>query len=146
MYERVVFPTDGSEGARTATEHAVTLAQQFDAPLYAFSVADTTIDATDAFDSNVALEELAAIGEVSLDGVRERAEAAGVPVETAVLEGQPAETIVEEARKGDVLVLGTHGRTGLDRYLIGSTTETVVRMAEVPVVAVPVSEDEGSGD
>lgn len=139
MYDRVVFPTDGSDGAGVATDHAIELARQFDVPLYAVYVVDTTIDATDAYDSSVALEEVKAAGGDHLEVVAERAEDEGLAVTTAVVEGQPAEAIVEETREGDVLVLGTHGRTGLDRYLIGSTTEKVVRTADVPVVAVPLS-------
>lgn len=146
MYERILFPTDGSEGAQVALEHAIGLARRFDAPLYAFFVVDTTIDATDAFDSSVALEELTATGGAQLEAVRDSAENAGLRVQTDVLEGRPAETIVEQAAPGDIIVLGTHGRTGLDRYLVGSTTEKVVRTADVPVVAIPVSSTTESGD
>lgn len=146
MYDRVLFPTDGSDVAELATDHAIAVAERFDAPLHAFYVVDTTIDATDAYDSSVAVEELAAAGEVQIEDVRDRAEDAGIAVTTAVEEGQPVETIVAQSRPGDVLVLGTHGRTGIDRFLVGSTTEDVIRSADVPVLAVPASNGDAEAE
>lgn len=140
MYDRVLFPTDGSEGADVAATHALTVADRFDAPVHALYVVDVTAgQATDAY-AAPAVDALRAAGEEHVDRVVERAEREGVEVTSAVVEGTPASTIVEETTDGDVVVMGTHGRTGLDRYLIGSTTEKVVRTAEVPVVAVPVPE------
>jgi nucleotide-binding universal stress UspA family protein len=138
MYERVLHPTDGSDGVEVATEHAVELARRFDAPLHALFVVDTTITmGADAF-SGAQYEGLRTAGEEELERVAEEAEREGVEVTTAIVEGTPAQAIVEEAADGDVIVMGTHGKTGLDRYLIGSTTEKVVRSAEVPVVTIPV--------
>lgn len=143
MYDRVLFPTDGSEGADVATEHALTIARRFDAPLRALYVVDVrAFQARDAY-AGPAIEALEAGGEEAVERVRDAAEGRGVEVTTDVVEGTPASAIVEAAEDGDVVVMGTHGRTGLDRYLIGSTTEKVVRTADVPVVTVPVS-DAGS--
>ena len=59
-------------------------------------------------------------------------------VEASVLSGRPHRAIVDYAAEYDVdlIVMGTHGRTGLDRYLLGSVTERVVRLSDVPVLAV----------
>ncbi len=139
VYERVLFPTDGSDGAEAATEHALELARRFDAPLHVLYVVDVTVaHASDAY-SGPTLDALTASGENVVEAVRERAEEAGIDTATTVTEGTPARTIVETAEDGDVVVMGTHGRTGLDRYLLGSTTEKAVRTADVPVVTVPVT-------
>lgn len=145
MYDRVLFPTDGSEGSDVATEHALEIARRFDAPMHVLYVVDLTAlhgadaYATPAFDPPI--DAMEAAGEEQVEAVSDHAERAGIDVTSAVVEGTPARTIVETAEDGDVIVMGTHGRTGLDRYLIGSTTEKVVRTAPVPVVTVPLEED-----
>lgn len=143
MYDRVLFPTDGSEGADVATEHAIEVANRFDAPIHAVYVVDmTALYGADAYSSpplDPPLDALEAEGREWLERVSERADREDIDVTTAVEEGSPASAIVEAAEADDVIVMGTHGRTGLDRYLIGSTTEKVVRTADVPVLTVPVT-------
>lgn len=141
MYDRVLFPTDGSEEATVATEHALEFARRFDARLHVLYVVDVrSLRAADN-SSNPALGSLEATGEREVAKVGERAERAGVDATTAVARGTPAGTIVEAAESDDVIVMGTHGRTGFDRYLVGSTAEKVVRAADVPVVTVPPTEN-----
>lgn len=74
-----------------------------------------------------------------VEDVSERADRAGIDVTTAVTEGTPARTIVQEADDDDVIVMGTHGRTGPDRLAnLGSTTERVVKNGDVPVLVVDI--------
>lgn len=147
MYDRVLHPTDGSDAGAVATDHALAFARRFDAPLHVlFAVETPDIGSTDAFATSnyeSTYEALAAAGESRVGAVADRAEEAGVDVTSDVVEGKPATAIVEATRDGDVVVMATHGRSGLDRYLIGSTTENVVRTADVPVVTVPMSDDSG---
>ena len=144
MYDRVLHPTDGSEGAEIASEHAIELARQIDAPVHALFVVDASaIQSTDAFATSnyeSTVEALESEGRKRIEQVRDRGARDGVEVTSEVVEGKPASTITETAEAGDVIVMGTHGRTGLDRYLIGSTTENVVRTADVPVVTIPLGE------
>ena len=144
MYDRILFPTDGSEGAEVAIEHAIALAELAGIPVHLLYVVDTTAArGTDAY-AGISLDRLNAAGDEHLDAVREQFESAAIDVTTEVVEGTPSTSIVEAATDGDLVVMGTHGRTGLDRYLIGSTTEKVVRTADVPVVTVPVTDlDDG---
>lgn len=146
MYDRVIFPTDGSDAADRATEHAIALADRFDATLHLLYVVETpSIQATDAFatsDFEATREAMVAEGTNAIEAVTDRAEQAGVEITSEVEEGQPAPTIVKAADEGDAIVVGTHGRSGLDRYLIGSTTEKVVRTADVPVLTVPLVDDD----
>ncbi|GAA0662177.1 universal stress protein [Natronoarchaeum mannanilyticum] len=144
MYERVLHPTDGSENAEVATKHAIEIARRFDAPLHALYVVDVSaVQSTDAFATSnfeATVEALETEGTERIEAVRERAEREGVEVTDEMVQGKPAETITEAADPDDVVVMGTHGRSGIDRYLIGSTTKKVVRTAEVPVVTIPMTE------
>jgi nucleotide-binding universal stress UspA family protein len=86
----------------------------------------------------VRLLELA--GGKPTEPIRERAENAGVPAVEAIRIGVPHEVIRRYAAEHgvDLVVMGTHGRTGLDHALLGSVTERVVRTADVPVMTVPL--------
>jgi nucleotide-binding universal stress UspA family protein len=81
-------------------------------------------------------------GESAVADIRQLAEGAGLPVETTVLEGSPSREIVRYAEEQDcdLIVMGTHGRGGIDRLLLGSVAERVVRASEVPVLTVRVGE------
>ncbi|GAB6880723.1 universal stress protein [Halorubrum gandharaense] len=164
MYDRILYPTDGSGGAKAAIDHVQALASAFDATvhvLYAVDdrpvefglVATGATDATPGMGDGHHADEQAAMGDPRSDTpdekreVVERAEAAvaevaaefeGVDVETLVHPGTPYEVIRHYADDidADMIVMGTHGRTGVDRMLIGSVTEKVVRTADVPVVTV----------
>jgi nucleotide-binding universal stress UspA family protein len=146
VYDRVLFPTDASEAAAVATDHAIELSRRLDAPLHALYVVDSpSVQATDAYATTnyeSTVEALEAEGRQRLGQLQDRAEREGLDVTSSLEEGTPASTIVEVADDGDVVVMGTHGRTGLDRYLIGSTTEKVVRTAEVPVVVIPLERND----
>ena len=83
--------------------------------------------------------------ERELSALRVRAETAGASaVQTLVAEGSPAEEIARCAERGgfDLIVIGTHGRRGVQRVLIGSVAERVVRLAPCPVLTVRVPEEE----
>ena len=70
------------------------------------------------------------------------------PVETGIREGNPSGEIVDYAREFDcdAVVMGTHGRGGIDRLLLGSVAGRVVRAAPVPVITVPISEPDQGRD
>jgi nucleotide-binding universal stress UspA family protein len=125
VYGTILFPTDGSEGAEAALPHAIDLADSHGATLDVLYVEDT--------DDREAEELLATI--------REEAEAAGLEVNTVTLEGHPHEVIVEYVRdRGvDAVVMATHGRRGLERYVLGSVTEKVLRTVDAPVMVVPLA-------
>ncbi|MFC6873310.1 universal stress protein [Halobellus marinus] len=139
MYDDILIPTDGSEGTRGAIEHGIDLATKYGATLHTLYVVNTnvTVETTSA-QTLAALEE---IGQEAIDEVIQQAEAADVEtIEGTVAQGVPHHAILDYVDENDVdlVVMGTHGRTGLDRYLLGSVTEKVVRLSEVPVVTVPM--------
>ncbi|MFB6136587.1 MAG: universal stress protein [Halobacteriaceae archaeon] len=145
LYERILVPTDGSAGTRRAVEHAVDLAAAHGATIHAVYVVNTASFASLSMEASWegVSEMLQHEGEAALDEVEEAAEGRGVPVERVILEGTPSREIVAYAdREGcDLVVMGTHGRGGIDRLLLGSVAERIVRTSDVPVLTVRVGED-----
>jgi nucleotide-binding universal stress UspA family protein len=138
VYERILVPTDGSDCATEAFEHALDLAEVHDATLEALYVVDTSMAhmAPELGVDNI-LTALESQGESVLETARERAEERGVDVETTLVQGIPRTAILEAIEDGaDVVVMGTHGRSGLDRFLVGSVAERVVRSSPVPVLTI----------
>ncbi|WP_135364388.1 universal stress protein [Halosimplex halophilum] len=137
MYESILAPTDGSPTADRAADHALALAAALDASVEVLGVVDLD-EAAGPFDAGGVDEEyrdrLETEARRSVDSVAERA--TDRAVETAVVEGDPAETILDRAADNDLVVLGTHGRSAVDRVLTGSTSAQVVRESPVPVVTV----------
>lgn len=135
MYERILLPTDGSERTETAFRHAQELAGTYDATLHVLSVVD--IDSFAALDG-VDMDSVRSNRSEAVDTVADRATEQGVTTVTALREGTPADEILDYIDKHDIdmLVMGTQGRSGVDRVLVGSVTESVIRRATVPVVTV----------
>jgi nucleotide-binding universal stress UspA family protein len=139
MYETILVPVDGSAGAEAAAAHAVDLAAIHDATVHALYVVDVRMSPISAdmdHDEVVALVDES--GERPTAAVIDGAERAGVPSVEAIRLGIPHRVI--EAYAGeegvDLVVMGTHGRTGIEHALVGSVTERVVRTLDVPVLTV----------
>ncbi|EJN58208.1 Nucleotide-binding universal stress protein, UspA family [Halogranum rubrum] len=143
MYDNILVPTDGSDTAAKAVEHAIDLAEQYGATLHVLSVVDPTRFSTVGVDPSSVLSAVEKGSREAVDRVEADAEAAGLRVETTVVRGRPAETITTYATDNDIdlVVMGTHGRTGLDHFLLGSVTERVVRTASVPVLTVRLDDE-----
>ncbi len=143
MYQSILYPTDGSDQAHAALEHAIDLATTYDATLHVISVVDIRVGTDSSLvDVTTSLEESA--DRWVTNDVESAREAGLEDVERAVVQGTPHEGILMYAdeRDVDLIVMGTHGRSGLDRYLLGSVTEKVVRLADVPVLTVRVPESD----
>lgn len=144
MYDRILVPTDGSPGSEAAVEEAFNLAELTDASVYGLFVVDTRDYSTLPEAEWIAVEsELEREGEAALKELEDVGEERGVPVETSIEHGVPHRAILEQAdeRDVDLIVMGTHGRTGVRRFLIGSVAEKVVRSADVPVLVKRIGED-----
>jgi nucleotide-binding universal stress UspA family protein len=145
MYDDILLPTDGSEGTRAAVTHANELATTYDATVHVLSVVDTR----NRFES----PSSGLAPEAWTERERERAEEAidesvtelddGLTIERVVQEGTPKQGILDYVDEAgiDVVVIATHGRTGLDHYLIGSVTEEIVRKSPAPVLTVKLAAD-----
>ncbi|QLH85082.1 universal stress protein [Halosimplex pelagicum] len=143
MYDTILLPTDGSAGIERVVDHAGELARVHDATIRALYVVDATsftgLPMETSWDG--VRQVLESEGETALEGVQ-RLAPEDVAVETVTVEGTPSTEIVRYTRERpvDVVVMGTHGRGGIDRLLLGSVAERVVRKSAVPVVTIPVSE------
>lgn len=142
MYDRLLFPTDGSEIASAALEYALDVASAHEATLYVLNVADTARDSVTRIGDEV-VDVLVDEGERVVARAAERADGRGVEVVTEVHQGDPRDAIVEyaEAIEADLILMPTHGRQGLQRFLLGSVTEGVVNTAPVPVLTLSPAED-----
>ncbi|PSP86331.1 universal stress protein [Halobacteriales archaeon QS_1_68_17] len=138
MYDKILVPTDGSEVSRRATEHAVDLAEKYGATVTALYVVDIGRLEGMSLDVGGSIERLEDEGEDYVAAVVDAAESAGLDAGSEIRLGKPAEEILEYADEAgvDLIVMGTHGRGGLGRRLLGSVTERVVRLSDVPVHVV----------
>jgi len=144
MYSQILVPTDGSPASDAAIEHALDLAAQYDARVHALYVVDGSTYSSLEAGAELVVEALEEEGTEATDRVADAATEAGVDCETTVTTGTAYQSIRDYVDSNDIdmIVMGTHGRKGLDRYLLGSVTERVVRTADVPVLTVRQPADE----
>ncbi|MFC7156320.1 universal stress protein [Halomarina halobia] len=153
MYDTILVPTDGSDVAETAVDHALDLAERYGATVDALYVVD--IDAMEVSLGTEQIDRLRAGRFHEMDEVRERAEAAtgyvaaagaerGVEVVEHVRAGVPHRVIADyvEDHDVDLVVMGSHGRSGVRRALLGSVTERVLRSTKRPVLVVDARADD----
>jgi nucleotide-binding universal stress UspA family protein len=136
MYDSVLFPVDRSEGTEKARDHAIELAADQDAVLHVLNAVDGVAPAASLHE--LMIERLTDQGETLVESVASEAQKRGVTVEKAVIEGDPAETIVEYARSNgiDVIVMPAHSRSELEKTIVGSVTDKVIRTGDVPVLVI----------
>ncbi|WP_254839135.1 universal stress protein [Natronomonas marina] len=152
MYEKILVPTDGSDVAETAVEHALDLAEKYDAEVHALYVVDIDsmsltlggeqLDRIEAgrFDE---MEEVREAADRATGYVADRARERGLEVVEHVSSGRPHEKVASYAENNDIdlVVMGSHGRSGVKRALLGSVTERTLRETHVPVLVVDVRGD-----
>ncbi|EMA35325.1 universal stress protein [Halobiforma nitratireducens] len=166
-FDTILYPADGSEGAGVALEKVRDLAETYDATVHVLHVVDTLHPAFGLGEDPNRESSPGMVGDpqgadTPMGGDREspkeiRAEAEeygenvvkdavgrlpDIDTHGVVRSGTPHKIVLEYADANDIdlIVMGTHGRTGLERYLIGSLTEKVVRASDVPVLTVPVAD------
>lgn len=141
---RILHPSDFSRASGAALMKSIETAKDSDAELLILHVLSTaTVPvAPEGYMSPKAYEELYASArnwaQKQLDGLLAKARRAGVRATALLLEGVPHEQIVRAARskRADLIVIGTHGRTGLAKFFLGSVAARVVAMAPCPVLTV----------
>jgi len=133
MYTDILIPTDGSQGAKAALEHGIEIASKWDATLHTLYVADARLARSGPLLETLRGEGRKAVRDVEVTGIQ-----AGLAVVTEIVEGNPHEEILDYVTEYgiDMVIMGTHGRTGLDRVMMGSVAERVVRQSPVPVLTV----------
>jgi nucleotide-binding universal stress UspA family protein len=143
MYEDILLPFDGSNGAAEALHHAAEIAHWTDATIHVLFVADTARESVTVVETQV-VDALVQQGEDIVEEAIKTLQTLGVEYDSDVVQGSPAPTIVEYAEQyeHDLIIMPTHGREGVSRYLLGSVAEKVVRLASVPVLTARMQPDE----
>lgn len=143
MYQRILVPIDGSNASSKGLDTAIDMARLTGGSLRLFHVIDELVFSTGfepgATYMNDVLPRIRADGARVLEQGLARAKAAGVVADTALSEcfaRRTADVVLEAAQawKADLIVIGTHGRRGVNRFLLGSDAEQIVRGASVPVL------------
>lgn len=140
MYTKILIPTDGSKTAEYAAEQGVKLAQALNSKIYGLYVID--ISAFAGIPTEAIWESMRGLldeeGNKALKVVENMASSMKVKYEVLLREGVPSEDITKLAKEEgiELIVMGTAGRRGLDRFLLGSVTEKVVRTSPCPVLVI----------
>ncbi|AOU97682.1 hypothetical protein BI364_06670 [Acidihalobacter yilgarnensis] len=147
LYQRILVPVDGSGPAGKSLAQALALAADQDASIKLITVVDEAIGDYMGgelawIDPQTLRDNLVGGARKVLDAALEEAKAAGLEVESELIEspeGRIGRAILKAAEdwQADLLVIATHGRHGLARLLLGSTTETLLRKGSLPMLIVP---------
>lgn len=152
MYERILVPVDGSDASRAGLNEALNLAGEHQSSLRLVHVVDDLITMPvyeGAMFAGELIEQLRKQGRQLLDECAQLARKKGLNVDTVLTErvgGQAGVLIIEQAQNwpAELIVMGTHGRRGLKRIVLGSDAEYVVRHTNVPVLLVRAPSDIGA--
>lgn len=142
MYQKILVPTDGSETATCGLREAIKLAKDQHAQIRLIHVVDEFVMVSPygiVVDS--VIDQLCAAGKAILANAQEMVQAAGIKVDTQLVEAfgtAAGEHIAKAAREwpADLIVCGTHGRRGMRRIVLGSDAEYLVRHASVPILLI----------
>lgn len=136
MYKHILVPVDGSACSDLAAQHALALAQAMQSKLTFLHVVDVSRLIALGPDAVVVDDraDLEATGRETLAHWQAESQSRGVKADTELLSGVPAECILARADECDAIVMGTHGRTGMRRVLLGSVAEHVLHHAKCPVI------------
>ncbi len=148
MYQKILLPTDGSENAKRAGKHALWIAELGSSDIIVLNVVDMYYPKMPALPNfrRELYNELREEGQKAVEDFKEDLEenqckgtCKNVNLTTKIKEGKPYDAILETIKEEDVdlVVMGASGRHGLERYLLGSVTERVLREAKCPVLVVP---------
>jgi nucleotide-binding universal stress UspA family protein len=144
MYQRIVVPLDGSDVAELAIPEAERMARLTGAPLHLIRVVDPTqlpwygvyAEAMGATVVQGALGDEEKVSDGYLAKVADLIEDLGIEVESEVRHGRAAKELVAASKPDDIIVIASHGRGGISRWLLGSVAAELVRHASVPVLLV----------
>jgi nucleotide-binding universal stress UspA family protein len=151
IYRKIMVAADGSESAKKAVDTAIEIAKLSEAKLYAVHVVSLGFylitHSIDPVWKKEIEEQLLKEGKEATAYVESAGRAANIEVESVILRGNPAEEILgfEDRNEIDLVVIGTHGMTGISRFLLGSVAENVVRHAKKAVLVVRGEAAEKSG-
>ena len=143
VFSRILVPTDGSEYTKSAIVKAVEMAKVTGSSITALYVLDQTVFVNMPLDAAVTntYTLLRKEGESAVAFVKELCEQEGIECDVKIGEGSPVKYIVESSKDFDLIVMGTLGRTGFSKLMMGSVAERVVRYSNCPVMVIRAPED-----
>ena len=138
FFDKILAPTDGSEYTKAAAKKAMELAKLSGGKVTALYVMDQTIFTNVPMDTAVmnVYRTLESEGNSALEYVKNLGKEYNVEVEIKLIEGIPVKVILEMSKEYDIIVIGTLGRSGISKLLMGSVAEKVVRASKCPVMVV----------
>jgi len=144
MYDDILLPVAPGGKANDALPHATSLAERYDATVHVVSAIDTVAQTLRGPQAGAFADRVENAAEKRVETVTAELESAGVDVVGSVVRGQPVDVIENAIGDvgADIVVMPSHTRSGLQRVLLGSVTEKVVRVSPVPVVTVPMADRE----
>lgn len=143
-YKKILIATDGSEHVKKAVAHAIELAKLSGAEFHAVYVMDIKTDygPKSYLSTDISTEGIRSFlnqeGNAAIKYIEDLAKKEGISTRKWLLEGNPAEEIVRvaEEQSVDLIVMGTLGRSGIEKFLLGSVADKVIRSSRIPVLTV----------
>ncbi len=145
-FKNILFAADFSESSDYAFSYALSLAKQYEAKLVIIHVINEPVDLRGFYVPHISFEKLEQEIEAGAQKMMEkfcRTHVKGIDnYETYILPGIPYDEVIKKATEvsADLIIMGTHGRAGLDHVLFGSTAEKVVRKSTIPVMTIRINE------
>lgn len=143
MFKHILVPVDGSSTAQLAVDKAISLAKAFDSRVTAIFVIDpypfTGVGTDFSYGQTEYLSAATAEANAAIKAAKTALEQAGVNVNTSVIESHAAwRGVVQAAQslQADLIVMGSHGRSGLEKLVLGSVTQAVLSHTLLPVLVV----------
>ena len=130
MFERIMFPTDGSEFAARSEDFVMEIAKKFGSTVVAVYIIDDKL----IYPFEVLEDE----GKSILKKVSDRGNVENIKVEEVLIVGSPTHDMAKIVKKtnSDIIIIGTHGKTGLEKLILGSVAESALKTVKVPVLLV----------
>jgi len=147
VFKKILFPTDFSVASDYAMSYAISMAKRYKAKFFLLHVVDTTYDISGFYIPHISAEklmqEMEDAAEKKLTNIRSAISRRIKTCEIVVKSGIPHKEILKFAKDKsiDMIIMGTHGKAGLDHLLFGSTTERVLRQASCPVLTIRPPKD-----
>jgi len=137
---KIIVPVDGSDESKMAARKAIYIAKHIHASILAIYVIDSSLLITHGIESDILIPDFTALlrkdAEMAVNEIAKMGKRNGVRVVKKIVEGIPSEEIIKIANKRDLIIMGSKGKSALERILVGSVSEKVLHHAPCSVMIV----------